>query len=41
MNYPLGEETGTAWKADNRRISGNRVLYHSYRQDADRHFILG
>ena len=37
----LGEETGSAWKSDNKRTSGNRVLYHSYRQDADRFFVLG
>ena len=36
----LEEETGSAWKSDNKRTSGNRVLYHSYRQDADRFFVL-
>ncbi|CAH1794897.1 unnamed protein product [Owenia fusiformis] len=39
-NILTGEETGPAWQEENRRSSGNRVLY-SKRQDADERFILG
>ena len=36
-----GVQQGPAWKDLNRRTSGNRVLYHGHRKDADRYFTLG
>jgi len=38
-NPITGEEKGGAWQAENKRISGNRVLYHGSRKDADQHFV--
>ena len=43
MNFLLqtGEIVGPAWKEDNKRISGNRVLYQGYRNHTSPEFVLG
>lgn len=35
-----GEDAGEAWRPDNKRISGNRILYNKYRKNA-REQLLG
>ena len=36
-----GEHIGAAWQDDNKRISGNRVLYQGHRKEAQDNFVLG
>ena len=36
-----GEHIGAAWQDDNKRISGNRVLYQGHRKEAQENFVLG